>query len=55
MGTAKNGFLEVRCKFLVPGSKSTIQRPHCDMGDGREGDCPIYLGKSDKCKFRKDE
>lgn len=38
------------CKFLVPATKN-VKRPHCDMGDGREGDCPIYIGKTNKCQF----
>lgn len=42
---------KVNCRFLVPG-KVDVPRIHCDMGDGREGDCRIYLGKSGRCKFR---
>ena len=38
-----------RCGNLVPATEQ-IRRQHCDMGDGREGDCPIILGKSDYCQ-----
>jgi len=40
----------IDCRFLVPASEE-ILRPHCDMGDGSEGDCPIYLGKTTDCLF----
>jgi hypothetical protein len=43
----------VNCLNLVP---ATIQVPrlHCDMGDGRTGDCLVYLkkAKTHECKSR---
>ncbi len=40
--------LRVNCMNLVPGTKQ-VPRPHCDMGDGREGDCLVYLKKKESC------
>lgn len=37
---------------LVPPKKS-VNRHHCDMGDGYSGDCPIFLGKTNYCRFQK--
>lgn len=34
--------MRVNCIHLAP-AKEDGQHPHCDMGDGREGDCPVYL------------
>ena len=39
-----------RCKFLAPAT-ADIPRLHCDMGEERKGDCPLYLGRSATCKF----
>ena len=40
----------VNCLNLVPAT-TQLQRMHCNMGDGREGDCLIYLKKAEKCRF----
>jgi len=40
----------VNCLNLVPAT-TQVRRPHCDMGDGREGDCPIFLKKKEKCRL----
>jgi len=40
----------VDCIHLSP-PKEKVKRWHCDMGDGREGDCPIFLGKSEDCNY----
>ena len=39
-----------KCENLVPATEQ-IKQQHCDMGDGIEGDCPIFLGKSDYCQY----
>jgi len=38
------------CKFLCPPKKA-VPRHHCNTEDGKEGDCPIILGKSEECQF----
>jgi hypothetical protein len=40
----------VNCQNLVFGT-TQVPRLHCDMGDGRSGDCLIYLKKAEKCSF----
>lgn len=40
----------VNCQNLVFGT-TQVPRLHCNMGDGREGDCLIYLKKAEKCSF----
>jgi hypothetical protein len=39
------------CKHLSPPKKS-LPHWHCNMGDGRTGDCHIFSGKSKKCKYQ---
>jgi hypothetical protein len=41
------------CPYIVPPAAG-IPRWHCDMGDGREGDCLILMGKPLPCKIRED-
>lgn len=41
---------KINCVNLVPPKKD-VPRPHCNMGDGREGECWIYLGKKAHCNF----
>ena len=41
----------VNCLNLVFAT-TQVPRLHCDMGDGREGDCLIYLKKAEQCRFR---
>ena len=40
----------VNCVNLVPPLES-VRRWHCNMGDGREGDCFIFLKKKESCRF----
>ena len=42
---------KANCTNLVPATLE-VKRPHCNMGDGREGDCQILLGHDDDCAFR---
>lgn len=47
---------KVNCVNLAPPLPLTrVKRWHCDMGDGREGECYIFLGESDACQFRKEK
>jgi len=39
----------VNCLNLVPATVD-IRRPYCDMGDGRIGDCRIYLKTAECCR-----
>lgn len=40
----------VNCVSFRPGTMAH-DKPHCDMADGREGYCPVYLKKGD-CSYR---
>lgn len=43
--------MKLSCIHLVP-PKESVNRYHCDMGDGRSGDCPISLGVTTYCRFQ---
>ncbi len=40
----------VNCINFVPPTMATGE-PHCDMGDGREGNCTIYYYSLSRCTF----
>jgi len=42
-----------KCEFFVPPTEN-VRRYHCNMGDGREGDCWLYAGRATVCRYFKD-
>jgi hypothetical protein len=45
--------MKVNCIHLSP-PRVDIERWHCEIGDGYEGDCPIFLNKSTHCSYKEE-
>lgn len=51
LGSIERRIRRVNCTHLCPPKQEGPGWYHCDMGDGRMGDCLIFLGKKVECEF----